>query len=102
MKDHISPSDYVMVVMLMPKKIGRKYMTAPARYYSETQIIDRQAGEPFASDDDVDQVNQHGMQVTTCQHLRVNWFILMFRLAQYWFLYFFHVFLIKYQASLDK
>jgi hypothetical protein len=34
MKDHISPVDYVMVRMLMPEKIGHKYMTAPARYYT--------------------------------------------------------------------
>jgi hypothetical protein len=97
MKDHISPSpvDYVMVRMLMPKKIGCKYMIAPARYYSETQIIDSCTGEPFASDEDVDQVDQHGMQITTCQFLRVNWFILMFRLAQYWLLDVFHIFVIK-------
>jgi hypothetical protein len=57
-------------------------MTAPARYYSETQIIDHRTGEPFASDEDVDQVDHHGMQITTCQFLRVNWLILMFRLAQ--------------------
>ncbi len=86
MKDHISPADYVMARMLMPKKIGRKYMTAPARYYSEAQIIDSRTGEPFASDEDVDQVDQHGMQITTCRFLRVNRFILMFRLAQYWLL----------------
>ncbi len=73
MKDHISPEDYVMARMLMPKKIGRKYMTAPARYYSETQIIDCCTREPFASDEDVDQVDQHGMQITTCQFLRVNY-----------------------------
>ncbi len=89
MKDHISPADYVMARMFMPKKIGCKYMTAPARYYSETQIIDSCTGELFASDEDVDQVDQHGMQITTCQFLRVNWFILMFRLAQYWLLDFF-------------
>jgi hypothetical protein len=89
MKDHISPADYVMARMLMPEKIGRKYMTAPARYYSETQIIDCCTGERFASDEDVDQVDQHGMQITTCQYLRVNRFILMFRLAQYWLLDFF-------------
>ncbi len=86
MKDRISPADYVMARMLMPEKIGRKYMTEPARYYSETQIIDSHIGEPFASDGDVDQVDQHGMQITTCQFLRVNRFILMFRLAQYWLL----------------
>ncbi len=40
MKDHISQADYVMARMLMLEKIGRKYMTAPARYYSETQTID--------------------------------------------------------------
>jgi hypothetical protein len=84
MKDHISPADYVMARMLMPKKIGCKYTTAPARYYSETQIIDSPTGDPFASDEDVDQVDLHVMQITICQFLRVNWFILMFRLAQYW------------------
>jgi hypothetical protein len=59
MKDQISPADYVITRMLMPKKIGCKYLTAPARYYSETQIIDSHTGEPFASDEDVDQVDQH-------------------------------------------
>jgi hypothetical protein len=96
MKDSISPVDYVVMArMLMPEKIGRKYMTAPARYYSETQMIDSCIGEPFASDEDVDQVDQHAMQITTCQFLRVNWFMLMFRLAQYWLLGFFHEFVIK-------
>jgi hypothetical protein len=70
-------------------------MTAPARCYSETQIIDSHIGEPFASDEDVDQVDQHAMQISTCQFLRVNQFMLMFRLAQYWLLDFFHVFMIK-------
>ncbi len=88
MKDRISPADYdyVMVRMLMPEKIGCNYMTAPARYYPETQIIDSPTGEPFASDEDVDQVEEHGMQITTCQFLRVNRCMLMFRLAQYWLL----------------
>jgi hypothetical protein len=94
-KDHISPADYVMARKLMPEKIGCKYMTAPARYYSETQIIDRCTGESFASDEDVDQVDQHGMQITKYQFLRLNLFILVFRLAQYWLLDFFHVFVIK-------
>jgi hypothetical protein len=39
MKKHLSPADYVMARFLMPEKIGRNYITAPARY-SETQIID--------------------------------------------------------------
>jgi hypothetical protein len=95
MKDRISPADYVMARMLMPEKIGRKYMTAPARYYSKTQIIGSHIGEPFASDEDVDQVDQHAMQISTCQFPRVNRFMLIFRLAQYWLLYFFHLFVIK-------
>jgi hypothetical protein len=66
----------------MPKKVKCKYTSAPARYYSETQIIDHCTGEPFASDEDVDQVDQHGMQITTCQFLKINWFMLMIRLAQ--------------------
>jgi hypothetical protein len=88
-EDHISPADYVMARMLMPKKIGCKYMTTPARYYSETQIIDSCTRERFAPDEDADQVDQHGMQITTCQFLRVNLFITMFRLAQCWLLDFF-------------
>ncbi len=95
MKDHISPADYVTARMLMPEKIGCKYMTSPSRYYSETLIIDPCTRETFASDEDVDQVDQHGMQIATCQFLRVNRFILMFRLAQYCLLDFFHVFVIK-------
>jgi hypothetical protein len=75
----------------MPKKTGHLDMTAPTRYYSEILIIDSHTGEPFASDEYFDQVDQHGMQITTCQFLRVNWFILMFRLAQYWLLDFFHI-----------
>jgi hypothetical protein len=57
MKDCISPADYVMARMLMLEKIGRKYMARPPGYYSETQIIDSCIGEPFASDEDVDQVD---------------------------------------------
>jgi hypothetical protein len=41
-------------------------MTAPARYYSETQIIDSCTREPFASDEDVDQVDQYVIKITTC------------------------------------
>ncbi len=95
MKDCISPVDYVMARMLMPEKTRCKYMTAPARYYSETQIIDSCIGEPFASDEDVDQVDQHAMQISICRFLRVNRFMLMFRLAQYWLLDFFHVYVIE-------
>ncbi len=85
-----------MARMLMPEKTGRKYMRAPARNYSETQNIDSCIGEPFASDEDVDQVDQHAMQIlSTGQFLRVNQFMLMFRLAQYWLLDCFHVFVIK-------
>ncbi len=91
MKDPTSPVYYVMVRMLMPEKIGRKYMTD----YSETQIIDSRIGEPFVSDEDVDHVDQHAMQISTCRFLRVNQFMLMFRLAQHWLLDFFHVFVIK-------
>jgi hypothetical protein len=72
MKNHISPANYVIARILMPEKIACKYMTAPAIYYPEPQIIDPCTGEPFASDEDVDQVDQHGMQITTCQFLRVN------------------------------
>jgi hypothetical protein len=67
MKDCISPVTYVMARMLMPEKIGRKYMTAPARYYSKTQIIDSHIGEPFASDEDVDKETS-----MPCKYLHAN------------------------------
>jgi hypothetical protein len=78
----------------MPEKIGRIYMTSPARY-SESQIIDSRTGEPFDIEEAVDQVHQHGMPITICQCLRVNQFMLMERLTQYWVLDFFHKSVIK-------
>ncbi len=88
MKKHLSPADYVTMRFLMPEKIGRNYMAAPARY-SETQIIDSCTGEPFATDEAVDQVHQHGIPINIHQCLTVNWFMLMKRLTQYWLLSFF-------------
>jgi hypothetical protein len=88
MKNHLSPADYVTARFLMPEKIGRNYMTALARY-SETQIMDSLMGEPFASDEAVNQVHQHGTPIIIHQRLRVIWFMLMERLAQYWLLEFF-------------
>ena len=80
-KDHISPSQYVIARMLRPEKIDGKWMTAPARHLHNPQIIDRCTGEPFESYEDIDQEGQH--LIITCQHLRVNQFMLMDRLAQY-------------------
>ncbi len=78
----------------MPEKIRRNYMTAPARY-SGTQIIDSHMGEPFATDEAVGQVHQYGMPITIHQRLRVNLFMLMERLTQYWLLDFVHKSVIK-------
>ncbi len=53
-KDHISPSQYVMVRMLRPEKIYGQWMTAPARHLDNPQIIDRCTAEPFESDEDIE------------------------------------------------
>jgi hypothetical protein len=66
-KDHISPLQYVMARMLRPEKIYGHWMTAPARHLDNPQIIDHCTGEPFESDEDIDQEGQH--LIITCQHL---------------------------------
>ncbi len=60
-------------------------MTAFSEDY-ELQIIDSCSGKSLVSDEDVCQVELHGTSIIICPHLRVNWFIMMERLAQYWLL----------------
>jgi hypothetical protein len=59
-------------------------------YLDNPQIIDHCTGEPhFELDEDIDQEEQH--LIITDQHMRVNRFMLMDRLAQHWLLDFFSV-----------
>ncbi len=85
-KDCLCPSDYAMAKMLRPGKINGQYMTAVARYSYDSQIIHGCTGKPCESDEDIDQVEQHCMPILIHPHLRVDWFMLMDRLDQYWLL----------------
>ena len=71
--------------MLMPERNGQTYLTSPSKQL-ETVSIDCRTGEPFAKDDHGNQAQQHGIDITLHQHLRVNWYILMHELSQYWML----------------
>ncbi len=81
----LSPAEYSITRMLMPEKIRGKCMTALSEDL-KLQIIDGRNGKSFASDEDVCQVELHGMSINIRQHLRVNQFMMMERLAQYWLL----------------
>jgi hypothetical protein len=73
-----------MAKMLRPEKIHGQWLTAPVRHSDNRQVIDCCTGKPFETDEDIDQEEQHC--IITCQHLRVNRFMLMDKLAQYWLL----------------
>jgi hypothetical protein len=81
----LTPAEYAITRMLRPEKINGEYMTALSEDY-KLQIIDSCTGQPFASDEDVCQMELHGMSIILRQHLRVNWIMMMERLAQYWLL----------------
>ncbi len=60
-------------------------MTVPSEDY-KSQIIDSNNGKPFASGEDGHQVELHGTSIVMCWRLRVNWFMMLEQLAQYWLL----------------
>jgi hypothetical protein len=70
--------------MLRPEKIYGENMTAQASH-PPFQCIDIHTGELFATTKDQCQVKANQVQcVLICHLMRVNHFILMARLAQYW------------------
>jgi hypothetical protein len=78
-----------MSKMLRPEKIHGEYMTAQASY-APFQCIDFCTGELFAPTEDQCQVEANRVQgVLICHLLRVNCFMLMARLAQYWLMDFY-------------
>jgi hypothetical protein len=88
-KSHLSPDEYVMAKMLRSEKIYGEYMTAQASY-PPLQCIDIYTGEPFAPTEDQCQVEANRVpDVSICCLLRVNPFMLMARLAQYWLMDFY-------------
>ena len=85
LKAELSPSEYVMSRILMPERKGQTYLTALSKH--ETIVrIDSRTGEPFSSDCDDNQIEEHGIDINMRQLLRVNRHILMDRLCQYWLL----------------
>jgi hypothetical protein len=70
-KDCLSPAEYVMTKMLIPKEIKGKYMTALSGA-CKLHIIDSRNGIPFASDEDVHHVELHSTSIFMSRHLRVN------------------------------
>ncbi len=88
-KSCLSPDEYVMAMMLRPEKIHSEYMTAQATY-APFQCIDIRTGELFAATKDQCQVEANRVQgVSICCLLRVNCFMLMALLAQYWLMDFY-------------
>jgi hypothetical protein len=88
-KNRLSPDEYVMARLLKPEKIHRKYMiaTAPQAPYL---CIDSRTGEPFADMEDECVVQSYQVpNVLINRRLRVNRFMLMARLAQYWLMDFY-------------
>jgi hypothetical protein len=88
-KSHMSPDEYVMAMLLRPEKLGFEYMTAQA-VHPPLQCIDSHTGEPFAQTELQSDIEEHQLEgVLTCHLLRVNFFMLMARVAQYWLMDFY-------------
>ncbi len=88
-KSRISPDEFVMAKISRPGKIHGEYMTAQASY-PPFQCIDICTGEPFAPAKDQCQVKGNKvLDVLICRLLRVNPFMLMGWLAQYWLMDFY-------------
>ncbi len=89
LKSRLSPDEYVISIILRFEKIHGEYMTAQASY-APFQCTDVHTGEIFAPTKDQCQVEANHMQgVLICPLLRVNCFMLMAQLAQYWLMDFY-------------
>ena len=78
-----------MARLLRPEKIDGKYMTATAAH-APYQCIDSRTGEPFTHIEDTSVVQAYQVPDTLIHRsLRVNRFMLMARLAQYWLMDFY-------------
>jgi len=64
-------------------------MTAQARY-APIECIDSHTGQAFAPTEDQSEIEEHQVQgASTFPHVRVNRFMMMARLAQYWLMDFY-------------
>ena len=88
-KRGLSPDEYAMARLLTPEKSVSGYMTAHAGY-APLQYIDSRTGEPFAPTELQCEVEEHKLQGVLIQHiLRVNRFMSLARVAQYWLMDFY-------------
>ncbi len=88
-KSCLSSDEYAMARLLRPKKSVSGYMTAHAGY-APLEFIDSCTGEPFAPTELQSQVEEHKLQgVSIWRILRVNRFMLLARVAQYWLMDFY-------------
>jgi hypothetical protein len=88
--------------MLRPEKIYGEYMTAQATY-AQFQCIDMRTIELFALTKDQCQVKVNRLpDVSICCLLRVNCFMLMAQLAQYWLLDFYSRVLDQRMSNIRK
>ena len=82
-KSRMSPDEYVMSRLLMPKEIGGNFMTAEAMY-APFECIDSRTGEKFVPTEDPSQIDEHQVQGVSIRHR-----LRMARLAQYWLMDFY-------------
>jgi hypothetical protein len=88
-KSRFSPDEYVMARLLRPEIIRGKYMTATAPQ-EPYLYVDSRTGEPFTDTEDACVVQSYKVpDVLFNRTLRVNRFMLMARLAQYWLMDFY-------------
>jgi hypothetical protein len=84
----MSPDAYVMARLLQPEMVEYNYMTASAQYAHE--CMNGRTGKPFEPTADQSEIDEHQMQGALIFHLlRVNRFMLMARLSQYWLMDFY-------------
>jgi hypothetical protein len=86
-KSRMSPDVYVIARLLQPEMVGYNYMTAAAQYARE--CMGGRTGEPFEPTAAQSEIDEHQMQgALIFPLLRVNHFMLMARLSQYWLMNF--------------
>jgi hypothetical protein len=102
-KHRLSPDAYVMSRLLRPKKrLSGKYMTAEADF-GPYQYVDSRTGEPFVHNADLVEVNRYKVPGEVIRReMRVNRFILMSRLAQYWLMDFYSRVLDQQMSAVRK
>jgi hypothetical protein len=88
-KSGMSPDEYAMSRLMMPEQNGRAFMTAQA-LYAPIECVDSRTGQAFAPTEDQSEIEEHQVQGGSIfPHLRVNCFMMMSRLAQYWLIDFY-------------